>query len=96
MQTIVDYARIHVQNFTGQTIDPSGISDSFIPSILDFAKADVIDMNNAQGAGGNVSIGELSINESGGLLSAEQYRILGEMKLKAIGRKINFSRSLSA
>jgi hypothetical protein len=95
MIEIVDYARQHVANWVGYTIDANGIDDKYIPPILDFAKADLIDLKNANGDGGTLSIGELSINDAGAQLSAEQYRLLGEMKLKGIGRKINWARSLS-
>jgi hypothetical protein len=96
LYSFVEYARMHIQNWTGYSIDPNGIPDNYVPPILDFAKADVIDMNNADGAGGRNSIGELSIDEAGGLLSAQQYRLLGDMKLKAIGRAVRFARALSA
>lgn len=92
----VEYARMHVQNFTGYSIDPNGIDDKYVPPILDYAKSDIVNMNNADGGGGTNSIGELSINEAGGLLSAQQYTLLGDMKLKAIGRAVRFARALSA
>ena len=95
MVDIVDTARQHVSNFTGYSIDPSGIATTYQTAVLDFALANTIDLLNANGFGGQLSLGELSLGEQGNLLSAEQYRLLGEMKLKAIGRKVVFSRVIA-
>ena len=92
---IVDMARQHVANFTGQTIGSNSIGATYQPAILDFSKADIVDLVNAQAGGERLRLADLSIDETGEDLSAEQYRMLGEMKLKSIGRKSRFARSLS-
>jgi len=92
---IVDLSRQHVENFTGNEIGSNSIQDKFEPAIVDFAKADVIDLVNAQAGGEEMRLAELWINEKGEEMSAEQYRMLAEAKLKTIGRKVRFARSLS-
>ena len=39
----VDFQRIKVQNFTGQTIDPNAITEKFQDVIVDFSKADALE-----------------------------------------------------
>ena len=95
MIEIVDLARQHVANYTGINIGSNSISDQFQPAILNFAKADVIDLINAQAGGEEVQLGELSISETGEALSAEQYRKLGEFYLRSLGRNVQFAKSLS-
>lgn len=41
--TTVDFQRIKVQNFTGQTIDADNISEKYQDVITDFSKADAIE-----------------------------------------------------
>ena len=57
--------------------------------------ADTVDLLLAQTGGEDIRLGELSVSESGEELSAQQYRILGELKLKVLGRAVNYARSLS-
>lgn len=95
MVEIVDLARQHIANYTGQTIGSNSISDIYQPAILNFAKADVIDLINAQAGGEDVRLGELSISETGEAMSAEQYRKLGEFYLRSLGRNVQFAKSLS-
>lgn len=92
---IVDMARQHVANYTGQTIGSNSINDKFQPAIIDFSRADIIDLVNAQAGGENISLEGLSISETGEQMSAEQYRVLGEMKLRSLGRSIQVVKSLS-
>ena len=92
---ITDNARQYVANYAGVNIGSNSISDKYQGAIVDFAMADTIDLINAQAGGEDISLGELSIKETGEQLSAQQYRLLGEMKLKSIGRKVSFARSLS-
>ena len=89
---ISDLARQHVSNFTGNSIGSNSISDTFQPPILDFAKADTVDLINANG-GNKIKLAELSSER--GLLSSEQYRLMGQMKLNAIGKDYKFGQSLS-
>lgn len=92
---IADLARQHVENYTGTNIGSNSIDDQFQPAIVDFAKADIVDLLNAQPGGESLTLGDLSISETGDAASAEQYRMLGEMKLRAIGKAYRFSQSLS-
>lgn len=92
---IVDMARQHVANYVGQTIGSNSISDEFQPAILDFSKADVTDLINSQAGGEKIKLAELSIEETGEQMSAEQYRKLGEMKLRSLGRAYTVVKSLS-
>lgn len=89
---ITDAARQHVANFTGNSIGSNSINDTFQPPILDFAKADIVDLINANGSN-KLKLGELSSER--GILSSEQYRLMAEMKLKGIGRNYQFGQSLS-
>ena len=95
MVEIVDQSRQHVANFTGDTIGSTAINAKYQGAIIDFAKADVIDLEHEQAGGEKIRLSELSVEETSGDMSAKQYRLFGEMKLKAIGRKIQFAKSLS-
>lgn len=92
---IADMARQHVENFTGIIIGSNDISDRFQPAIVDFAKADVVDLINAQQGGEELRLSDLSISETGEAMAAEQYRQLAEIKIRALGRNIQFRQSLS-
>lgn len=92
---ISDMARQHVANYTGKEIGSNGISDIYQGAILDYAKADLIDLINAQPGGESLRLGELSMTETGNTLTSEQYRALGEMKLRAIGRNYQVLQALS-
>ena len=94
MIEIVDMARQHVANYTGDVIGSQSIGAKYQPAIIDFAKADTIDLIQAQSGGENLKLAELSIAETGEEMSAQQYRILGEMKLRPLGRKVYFKKSL--
>lgn len=95
MIEIVDMARQHVENYVGNSIGSNSIEKKYQPPIISFAKADVIDFVNAQAGGEQISLAELSIDEKGEQMSAEQWRMMGEMQLKAIGGRIRFARSIS-
>jgi len=95
MIEIVDQARQHVANYTGDVIGSNAISAKYQPAIINFSKADTIDLKQSESGGDKIRLAELSISESGGEMSAKQYRLLGDSNLKAIGRKIQFSKSLS-
>jgi len=92
---IADLARQHVENYTGISIGSNSISNKFQPPILDFAKADIIDLINAQAGGEEIRLADLSISDSGEAMSADQYRTLGEIKLRALGKAYRVSQSLS-
>jgi len=92
---IVDQARQFVANYAGVTIGSNNIAAQYQPVILDYSRADVIDLQNAQSGGERLSLGELSIDDSGDKMNARQYRLMGDLKLRSIGKKVQFSRSLS-
>ena len=92
---IVDNARQYIANYTGTTIGSNSIGDRYQGAIVDFAMADTVDLLLAQAGGEQISLAELSINDSGEVMSSQQYRLMGEMKLKALGKRTQFVRSLS-
>ena len=95
MIIIADMARQHVANYVGEEIGSQSIASKFQTVIVDFAKADTIDLIQAQAGGEKLKLAELSITESGEEMSAKQYRLLGESKLQALGRKVYIKRSIS-
>jgi hypothetical protein len=96
MYDTVDFQRMYVQNYTGQTINAGAISDQFTPIILNLALANLVNLKISNGDGGTTTLGEQSINDGGALMSAQQYKALAEMQLKAIPRAVGFARSLSS
>jgi len=96
MVEIVDMARQYVANYTGDVIGSQSIGAKYQPAIVHFSKADTLDFIQAQTGGEKVKLAELSIEESGEEMSAEQYRLFGEKELKALGRKVQIKRSLGA
>ena len=80
MVLTVDLARQDVENFTGLNIGSNAILDKFQPPIVNFAKADTVDLFNAQAGGEKIKLSDLSIEETGEAMSAEQYRKLGEIE----------------
>ena len=95
MVEIVDMSRQHVANFVGGVIGSNAIDPIYQPAIVDFANANVLDLINAEAGGADLKLAELSITDTGQDLSSKQLRMMGEMKLNAIGRKARFSRSIS-
>ena len=92
---IVDMARQHVENYTGTAIGSNSINITFQPAIVDFAKADLVDLLLTQQGGEDIRLEGLSISETGEQMSGQQFRMLGEMKLRSLGRDFTFSKSLS-
>lgn len=95
MVAIADMARQHVANFTGQTIGSNSINDKFQPAIVNFAFADAIDFVSSQVGGEKIRLAELSIDDSSDIMSAKQYRMMGENALASLGRTYHISRSVS-
>ncbi len=96
MVEIVNLARMNVVNFTDASIGSNSINEEFQPAIVNFAKAEVIDLVNAQtGGGADLKLAELTISDQGQQMSADQFRALAQSQLKNIGRKVRFARSLS-
>lgn len=90
----VDLSRIHVENFTGVNIDPDAIAEKYQSAIVNFSKADTIDLTNAQAGGDDIKLAELSVSSTTETMSAAQYRLMGENSIKYIGRKIRFGKTL--
>lgn len=96
MVEIVDMARQNVENYVGEDIGSNSIQDKYQPAVVNYTKAETIDLENSQvGGGGTLKLAELSISDEGEQMSAEQFRMLADNQLKNIGRKIRFARSLS-
>lgn len=91
---MVDMSRIHVENFTGTNIGSNSISEQFQAAITNYAKADVIDLINAQAGGDNVKLAELSVSSTSEQMSAEQLRNLAEKQLGAIGMQVQVGKTL--
>ena len=94
MVETVDQSRQFIANYTGVAIGSNNISAEYIPVILDFASADAIDLKQAQSGGEKLKLGELSIDDSGDTMNAKQFRLMGNLKLKSIGKSIQFKRSM--
>ncbi len=92
---ITDMARQHVANFTGADIGSNNIADRFQPAIVLYAKADTVDLFNAQAGGEKIRLAELSLEETGEEISAAEYRILGDMALRTLGKDYKFQQALS-
>ncbi len=95
MNEIVDLARQHVANWTGQAIGSNSIGAKFQPAIVDFSKADAVDLSNAGAGGDDLKLSDLSIGQGQEAMTSDQYRKMAEMKLKTIGRSVQFVRSIS-
>ena len=91
----VDLARQYVSQYTGQAIGSNSIPENYQSVIVNFSMANVMDMVISTPGGTDLALGELKIGEGGILLAPEQYRKLGEMQLKVMGRNVQFARSLS-
>jgi len=87
--------RQHVANFTGETIGSNAISIEFQPPIVNLSKADVIDFVQAQAGGEKLSLGELSVEETGESMSSDFWRKLADSQLKSIGKQVNFVKVLA-
>ena len=87
--------RQHVANFTGETIGSNAISIEFQPPIVNLSKADAIDFVQAQAGGEKLSLGELSVAETGEVESSSFWRQLADSQLNEIGHLTQFSKSLA-
>jgi len=92
---VVDMNRQHVSNFTGESIGSNSIDYEFQPPIVNLSKADAIDFVQAQAGGEKLSLGELSVEESGEGVSSKFWRDLAESQLKSIGMGTDHVRVLS-
>jgi len=94
MVEIVDMSRQFVANYAGVTIGSNNIIATYQPAIVDFASADAIDLKQSQSGGEKLKLGELSIDDSGDTMNAKQFRLMGNIKLRSIGKKIQFAKSM--
>ena len=92
---IVDVARQHVANYTGDSIGSNSIADQYQPAIIDFSKADILNLIAADPSNASLTLAELSVGAADEQMSAEQLRLMGEIKLRALGRKIQYAKSIS-
>jgi len=92
---VVDMNRQHVANFTGESIGSNNIDIEFQPPIVNLSKADTIDFVQGQAGGEKLSLGELSVEESGEAQSSAFWRQLAESQLNEIGRTTQFTRVLA-
>ena len=96
MIEIVDMARQDVQNFVGNSIGSNSIAAEYQPAIVNFSKAETIDLVNAQAGGGaDLRLAELTVSDKGEQMSADQLRKLAQGQLKNLGRRVRFARSVS-
>lgn len=93
MIVIVDQSRQFIANYAGVTIGSNSIDAKYQPVIVDFASADAIDLKQAQSGGEKIKLAELSIDDSGDTMNAKQFRLMGNLKLKSIGKKIQFGKT---
>jgi len=86
MVEIVDMARQHVSNYTGQDIGSNSIDAKYQPAIVNLAKADTIDFISANEDAGNVRLDELTVGDSDTKVVSQAYRDMAENYLKSLGR----------
>lgn len=94
--TTVDFQRIKVQNFTGQTIDGSEIPEKFQDVITDFSKADAIEEAFSWASTVATSGGVVIIASGAGTaddLKLDDFQI--QAKADAETQSINFLTTLS-
>jgi len=92
---VVDMNRQHVSNYVGEDIGSNNISYEFQPPIVNLSKADAIDFVQAQAGGEKLSLGELSVEETGEGQSSNFWRQLAESQLHELGKPVQFTRVLS-
>lgn len=96
MTQIVDYQRMYLEQYTGYSIGSNAIDDKYTNIIVNLSMANLMNLKLANGDGSSLTLSELSQDDKGALLSADQYMKLAEMGLKAIPRAVGFVRSLSS
>lgn len=96
--TIVDEERLFVEQKTGLTIGSTNIDPKYQPAITDLATAKVLELMQLQGGDfTETSLGEFSIKKgeaSNLTIMSQQLRQNALQKLRSLGTKINFSRSI--
>jgi len=96
--SIVDDERLNVENYTGVSIGSTAIAEKYQPAILDLSLAKTLELMGIEGADvSSVSLGDFSLKQGADSninATAKYYRDSGMEKLKILGRKIKFTRSI--
>lgn len=92
---IIDQQRVFMENYTGQSIGSTAITEKFQPALIDLSCAELsktIGFNG--GVVSSTSLGDLSVNKntSSNETMTQQYKDSGMDKLKILGRKVAFKR----
>ena len=90
LSILVTQAVNTANNFTGENISDSAITDAFQPAIIHLTMSNVLKLMEAQGIGTqSVKIGELSINKGMSNSASSEFENLGYQELKQIGQHIS-------
>jgi hypothetical protein len=92
---LVDSARQYVSQYTGNPIDATAIPQNVQNVIFNFALADVFDFMNADGTARSVSLSELNLGAISLDMTSQQYRKLGDIQLKVLGKNYKLAQSIS-
>jgi hypothetical protein len=95
MNYFVEISKQFVANYCGVSIDSNSIDPIYQNPIVFIAKANLMDAVSAQSGSGSIALSELNVGAPMTAESAKEYRLLADMALKNIGRKMRFARSLS-
>lgn len=86
--TLVDNRRYFVENYTGDTIGNT-IAERYQPAITDMALADTLRSMAVQDMGvKNVSVGDLSVDNSNLMEMAKQFEERGLIQLKSLSKGV--------
>ena len=78
-------------NFTGESVSPSAITDAFQPAIIHLTIANTLKLMESQGLGTkSVKIGELSITKGMKEGTSSDFENLGYRELNQIGQHISY------
>ena len=89
--TFVNNRIFYVENYTGDTIGTTSISEKYQPAITDLSFADAIRAMSLQDMGvKNVSIGDLSTDNSNLFEMAKQFEDRGNIEMKSLAKSIKF------
>ena len=92
---LVNQAVYTAENFTGDAIGISTISDKYQPSIINLTISNVLSLMESQGLGTkSVSIGELSITKGMVDGTSQSYKDLAFSQLNELGHHMSYYQSL--
>ena len=96
LPTIVNQQIYFAEQFTGNSIDVSAVSEAYQPAIINLTAGNVMELMEAQGIGTkSVKIGELSISKGMQEGTSINLKLDGINKLKAIGERISYYQTWS-